>query len=121
MVTQSAPAVVEHRTLGAVTFHIRKPDIVTPEDIVQTLDGTILFPLLPVEPPEINALVYIGMQIGIEECLHVFLVRSDPAVCLAVVLAQTLHKLVVFLLVGAYAISGMQVHGSLHALLVQVF
>ena len=119
MVAQTTPTVIEQGTLRAVILHVREPDVVAPEDIVQVLEGTVLFPLLPVEPPEVNAFIDILVQVSVEECLDIFLVRTKPLVGLAVVLAEALHELLVFLLVGAHAIGRVQVHGCLHALLVE--
>ena len=107
MIPETAPPMVEQGTLCAVLLHVAKPNVVAPEDIVEILQSPVLFPLLPVEPPEVNALVYVGMQIGVEKSLYIFLVASHPLVSLAVVLAVALHKLVVLLFVWTHAVGRM--------------
>ena len=120
MIPKAAPTMVEQGTLCAVLLHVAKPNVVAPEDIVEILQSPVLFPLLPVEPPEVDSLIDILMQIGVEECLHIFLVASHPLVGLAVVLAVALHKLVVLLFVWTHAVGRMQVHGCLYALFIKV-
>ena len=111
---------VEQGALRAVLFHVGEPDVVAPEDVVEVFQRAVFLPLLPVEPPEIDALIHVLVQIGVEECLHIFLVASHPLVGLAVVLSVALHELVVLLLVGTHAVGRVQVHRGLHALLVEV-
>ena len=119
MVAQSAPAVVEHGTLAVLALHVAEEEVVAPPRIAQPLHLLVVEPLLPVEPPEVDAVVHIGMQIGLEESLYELLVAAEPFHSLAVGAAHALGKLLVFLLVGSHAVGGMQVHRGVDALLVE--
>ena len=119
VVAEAAPAVVEQGTLRAVPLHVGKPDVVAPEDIVEVRQSLVLCPLLPVEPPEVDAFVDVRVQVGVEECLDVAFVAALPLHGLAVLDAGPLYELLVLLFVGAHAVGGVQVHGCLHALLVK--
>ena len=120
VIAESAPAMIEHRALVAVTLHIGKPDVVTPEHIVERGDTAIFLPLLPVDPPEIDTIGHIVVEISVEDGLDITLVGAEPLVGLTVAFAEPLHESLILLLVGAHAIGRMQVHRGLHALLVEI-
>ena len=64
MTSDSSPSVVNHRTSridalsGRLTLHIAEESVIQPESVAQSLGIFAFFPLLPVEPPEIHALLF---------------------------------------------------------------
>ncbi len=72
MAAQTAPAVVDDRTLcifalgHALAHLVVEEGVIEPEGIAEILHIFALLPLLPVEPPEVHALLLERMDDGVE-------------------------------------------------------
>ncbi len=78
MVTESAPAVIEHRALVGKLILLREKYIVDPPSIAEILKLEVVEILLPVEPPEVNAFFFHGCEHIAENALHESLVGAIP-------------------------------------------
>ena len=67
---ESAPAVEDHRTaVGTVFLHVIEENMVAPESLSETIGVGAGEVLLPVKPPEVNALFLERTQEVVCECL----------------------------------------------------
>ena len=91
MVSESAPAVVEQRTLVAVALHVCEVAVVDPPCVMKLCELCIIYMLLPVKPPEVYAFLLHRMHHLLEHVGHELLVRVDPvdALCPFRILAET--------------------------------
>ena len=121
VVAKSAPAVIEHRALFSLALHVAEPDVVAPECVAQPRHFFVGEPLLPVEPPEVDAFFHVGVQIGVEQGFHKALVAAKKLHSFAVGVAVATGKLGISFLVGAHAVGWVQVHGGFHACIVEEF
>ena len=70
MVAQSAPTVVEHRSRFAVALHVGERSIVDPPGVAEVRKLLVVAPLLPVEPPEVDAVLLHRVQHLLVPALH---------------------------------------------------
>ena len=66
VVAQAAPAVVEHRARGAGALEVGEEAIVDPPGDAQVGKVFLGEPMLPVEPPEVDAVALHGFQDDVE-------------------------------------------------------
>ena len=70
VVAQSAPTVVEHRARFAVALHVGERSIVDPPGVAEVGELLVVAPLLPVEPPEVDAVLLHRVQHLLVPALH---------------------------------------------------
>ena len=119
VVAQSAPTVVEHRSCFAVALHVGERSIVDPPGVAEIGELLVVAPLLPVEPPEVDAVLLHRVQHLLVPALHEVFVRRRPlySLLLVGVHAHPLRHRRVAILVGLYAVGRMQVERGLQVLL----
>ena len=70
VVAQSAPTVIQHGSGVVMTLHVGECGIVYPPGVAQTRKFLVVFPLLPVEPPEVDAVTFHGSENLVVPSLH---------------------------------------------------
>ena len=70
VVAQSAPTVVEHRSRFAVALHVGERSVVDPPRVAEVGEQFVVAPLLPVEPPEVDAVLLHRVQHLLVPALH---------------------------------------------------
>ena len=78
VVAQSAPTMIEHRTGVVMSLHVGECGIVYPPDVAQPRKFLVVVPLLPVEPPEVDAVTFHGSENLVVPSLHESLGGSVP-------------------------------------------
>ena len=74
MVSETAPTVIQKRTLVGVALHISEVAIVDPPCIVEFLHSDVIHMLLPVKPPEVNSFLLHRMHYILKHSTHELLV-----------------------------------------------
>ena len=101
---QSAPAMIDHRPFVGRELAVAEKGVVEPERIAYRRHILALLPLLPVEPPEVDALPLQRVQDGLEVAVGPLLLAYAERYGLARFLpAVVLGEVVVGSLVGLYA------------------
>ncbi len=123
MVSESAPAVVEQRALVSVALHIGEVAVVDPPCVMKPGELCVIYMLLPVKPPEVDAFLLHRMHHLLEHVGHEHLVRVDPvdALCTFRILAETFGQGRVALLPVVESVSRMQVESDLKAFAFEIF
>ena len=116
--------------LGTVLLHILEESVVAPECLAQSPGAfrwrvVLLLPvladskcLLPVKPPEIDALLLVRTDDVLEESLHKVVVLHLPQYRFSGRVAQVGSQRAVAVLMGSHAVGGVQVEGGLQAVTV---
>ena len=97
---KASPTVIDHWTVVTLLCHMVIEGVVEPECVVQILHILACYPLLPIEPPEVYALLLHrtkhGIEIGIGPLLLRHLVRNALALFAPTIsLCKTLVRLLV--------------------------
>ena len=123
MVSESAPTMIEQRTLVTVTLHVAEIAVVDPPGVVKLCEFCIIYMLLPVKPPEVHTFLLHRMHYLLEHVAHELLVRVDPvdAVSPLRVFSQTLCQGRVALLPVIESLCRMQVESYLKTFILEVF
>ena len=119
VVAQSAPTVIQHRPCVVMTLHICECGIVDPPHVAKSWKLLVVVPLLPVEPPEVDAVAFHRSQHFVIPSLHESFGRGVP--CYILLLGRihahpTCHVGVAILII-LYAIGRMKVDCCLQLLL----
>ena len=109
----------ERTTVGTVQAHVVVENVVAPEGLTQSLQELTCTVLLPVQPPEVNALTLAGTQDSVEHRVVEFSIREVPRHALHIgwqshIVADVVEEF----LVVVDAISRMQVQCHLQVLFV---
>ena len=121
MAAETAPTVVDGGTaVGAVEAHVLEEDVVVPEGLAKAVDMLVEEPLLPVEPPEIDAFLLADTDDVVEHGFVEIVVLEFPGDGLALgrVAAEVAAEDIVELLVVVDTIGRMEVEGHAQAVLV---
>ena len=115
MITQPTPAMVDERPLVGIALHVFKEGIVEPPGVVQRRYILVEDPLLPIEPPEVDPLLFDGVQHDIEKGLHEFFVSTLPRDIFprGGIEIHLFGKIVILALKGSDTRSGVQIQRSL--------
>ena len=119
MAAHAAPTVEDHRAaIGALFAHVAKEDVVAPERLAQSSDVVARQVLLPVDPPEVDALRFALADDVLEHRAIERRVFQHPRHALAEGDVHVGGYLVVVVLIRRYAVGRMQVERNLQPLLV---
>ena len=66
MVAQAAPTVIKHRACVAGALKVGEEAVVDPPGDAQISELLVVEPMLPVEPPEVDAVAFHGLQDDVE-------------------------------------------------------